>query len=354
MDSIDLKQIRCFVAAYEEGSFSRAAAREHCTQPGLSLHMQRLEATLSQPLFHRTARGVTPTVAGRQFYASCTEVLDAIKSAKQRMMDLSGSIAGSIRIGLPPALFKGALSWMLPGYMQAHPYVNVALFEGIVGGSFPQRLVTGEIEAAVVTAIPSHLGLKTSHFFSDQLVLVTNPGRGPGQKRKQRSPMPVSARDLAKRKLVLPSKQHTLRQIMDGVVRLGEGGSGRIVEIDGVLGKLDLVRHTDWATILPSIAVADEAKQQTLYADPICEPDLWLEYFLIYPTHAVLSTACRDFLRQLKETLEHNRPAPAPRMAAPDGSAETVAPTRVAPVRPRVAGARVRPSRRRATDAHHR
>ena len=34
MDSIDLKQIRCFVAAYEEGSLSKAALREHCTQPG--------------------------------------------------------------------------------------------------------------------------------------------------------------------------------------------------------------------------------------------------------------------------------------------------------------------------------
>ena len=43
---MDLKQIRCFVAAYEEGSFSKAARREHCTQPGLSVYVQRLEAML--------------------------------------------------------------------------------------------------------------------------------------------------------------------------------------------------------------------------------------------------------------------------------------------------------------------
>ncbi len=43
IDSLDLKQIRCFVAAYEEGSFSKAALREHCTQPGLSVYIQRLE-----------------------------------------------------------------------------------------------------------------------------------------------------------------------------------------------------------------------------------------------------------------------------------------------------------------------
>ena len=51
--SMDLKQIRCFVAAYEEGSFSKAALREHCTQPGLSVYIQRLETMLAHRLFDR-------------------------------------------------------------------------------------------------------------------------------------------------------------------------------------------------------------------------------------------------------------------------------------------------------------
>src|SRR5260370_31578041 len=56
IDSLDLKQIRCFVAAYEEGSFSKAALREHCTQPGLSVYIQRLEHMLAHRLFDRKAR----------------------------------------------------------------------------------------------------------------------------------------------------------------------------------------------------------------------------------------------------------------------------------------------------------
>src|SRR5579864_9700026 len=86
---MDLKQIRCFVAAYEEGSFSKAALREHCTQPGLSVYIQRLETMLAHRLFDRKARGVTPTIAGRHFYACCADVLKSVSIAKQRMLDMA-------------------------------------------------------------------------------------------------------------------------------------------------------------------------------------------------------------------------------------------------------------------------
>jgi len=313
MENIDLRQMRLFVAAYEEGSFSQAAQREHCTQPGLSLQMSQLETALAQQLFHRTARGVTPTVAGQQFYAACVEVLESFKSAKQKMLDLSGNPAGAIRIALPPALCKGALSWMLPEYMRTHPFINVGIQEGIVSNLLSERLLSGELEAAVFTAIPEHLGLKTTHFFTDRLVLVTTQRRVRGRKRPVRMGEPVPVRELAKMKLVLPSQHHSLRQIVDRVARLADGGSGQIVEMDGVLGKLDLVRNTDWATVLPSIAVADDLGRGILHVQPITQPDLWLEYYLVHPTRSILSAACRDFLQQLKTALQRNRPAaPAP------------------------------------------
>ena len=54
---MDLRQVRYFVAVYEEGSFSRAAVRENCTQPGLSVQVAQLETMLEQRLFDRNPRG---------------------------------------------------------------------------------------------------------------------------------------------------------------------------------------------------------------------------------------------------------------------------------------------------------
>jgi DNA-binding transcriptional LysR family regulator len=297
---MDLKQIRCFVAAYEEGSFSKAALREHCTQPGLSVYIQRLETMLAHRLFDRRARGVTPTIAGRHFYSCCADVLKTVSIAKQRMLDMAGNVATGINVGVSPTVFKGVLPWMLPDYLSAHPYVDVRLAEAY-SGTLTDWVVAGEVEVAIVTKPPVHLGLEATHFFRDRLVLVT---RRTGTPQKERRPRRRRASELQKLKLILPSPRHSLRQVIEAAaVRLGATASGRILEIDGMLGTLELVRNSDWATVVASIAVADEVKQGRLVAEPIYGPELWLDFYLIHTKDVLLSSACRDFLHCLRETL---------------------------------------------------
>ena len=308
IDSLDLKQIRCFVAAYEEGSFSKAALREHCTQPGLSVYIQRLESMLAHRLFDRRARGVTPTIAGRHFYVCCADVLKTVSVAKQRMHDMAGNVATDINVGVSPTLFKGVLPWMLPDYLTAHPYVDVRLAEAY-SGTLTDWVVSGEVQVAIVTKPPVHFGLEATHFFRDRLVLVS---RGSGTRQKGRRPRRSSA-ELQDLKLILPSPRHSLRQVIEAAaVRLASKGSGRILEIDGMLGTLELVRNSDWATVVASIAVMDEVKQGRLLAEPIYGPELWLDFYLIRTKDRLLSPACQDFLHWLRETLTRVAKAQGP------------------------------------------
>ncbi|HLK34377.1 MAG TPA: LysR family transcriptional regulator [Terriglobales bacterium] len=295
-----MKQIRCFVAAYEEGSFSKAAQREHCTQPGLSVYIQRLETLLTHRLFDRQARGVTPTIAGRRFYGYCTDVLRTVGIARQQMLEMAGSFATQINLGVPPTLFKGAVYRMLPDYMIAHPFVEVRLAEAY-SGTLTEWVVSGEVEAAIVTRPPLHLGLESVHFFRDRLVLASR-GRVAGKRQHVR---PRAASELNKLKLILPSPRHSLRQIVENAaVQLGSSGSGRILEIDGMLGTLEMVRNSDWSTVVGSTAVMQDVKQGRLVAEPIYGPELWLDFYLIRTKDALPSVACQDFLDRLKATLD--------------------------------------------------
>ena len=299
MEVMDLKQIRCFVAAYEEGSFSKAALRENCTQPGLSIYIQCLETTLAHRLFDRRARGVTPTIAGRHFYACCVEILKSVGAARQRMLDMAGSVATQINIGISPTLSKGVLPLMLPQYMAAHPYVNVRFAEAY-SGTLAEWVVSGEVEVAIVTRPAAHLGLETSHFVRDRLVLVTRPEYKIGTKRRT---LRRSTSELASLHLILPSARHSLRQVIDAVVRLDETSPGRIIEIDGMLSTLELVRKSDWATVVGSLAVADDVRHRRLVAHHIYAPELWLDFYLIRNKSSLLSVACQEFLHRLKEAV---------------------------------------------------
>src|SRR5690349_660533 len=62
---MNLRQLECFVAVVDEGSFTRAARRIGITQPSLSQHIRALETELDGALFNRLPRAVSLTPAGR-------------------------------------------------------------------------------------------------------------------------------------------------------------------------------------------------------------------------------------------------------------------------------------------------
>jgi len=58
---VDLRALRYFVAAFEEGSVTAAARRCAISQPSITAALQGLEASLGVRLFARTRQGLAPT-----------------------------------------------------------------------------------------------------------------------------------------------------------------------------------------------------------------------------------------------------------------------------------------------------
>jgi LysR family transcriptional regulator, nitrogen assimilation regulatory protein len=223
-----------------------------------------------------------------------------MKAAQQRMVDIGDCFTGVINLGFPPSIFKSALPLMLADYVEAHPFVDFRLAEAY-SGTLTDWVISGEIDAAIVTKPPTNLGLDIVHFFRDRLVLVTRKGALPTP--EGRTSRGFGIADLQKLKLILPSPRHSLRQVIEDSIPLNSSAFGKILEIDGMVGTLELVQKSDWTTIAAESAVVGEVKAGRLDSHPISEPELWHDLFLIQHRENVLPPVSKDFLDNLRKIL---------------------------------------------------
>jgi DNA-binding transcriptional LysR family regulator len=296
---LDLRQIRSFIAVYEEGSINRAAARLHCAQPSLSLQLRNLEESLSIKLFERHARGARPTAAARRFYEHCTAILGEVKNAEQHMLAWSREIAGALTVGLIPTVTKSVLPQVLPDYTERLPNVDIRVVEAF-SGTLTDWVVSGELDFAIVTKPPRHEGLSLRALSAEPMALVS------GAKSELSHLTPVSLPKLPPIKLVLPSQQHSLRGMIEDYIRVGSIAIERLLEIDGLYGALEFVHKSDWSAILPVTTVIGDIASSKFVINPIVEPATKVEYYLIHQTQRPLLHASRKLVGQLEDALKRS------------------------------------------------
>ena len=97
---MELRQLRYFAAAVEEGTISAAARKLHLSQPPLSMQIRELEEELGTILFERGARQIVLTDSGRALYRYASEMLELERDAREDLKSFSQGRAGSVRVGL--------------------------------------------------------------------------------------------------------------------------------------------------------------------------------------------------------------------------------------------------------------
>ncbi|HEY3711854.1 MAG TPA: LysR family transcriptional regulator [Amycolatopsis sp.] len=140
----ELRQLRYFVAAADETSFTRAAAGLHVAQQSLSQQITVLERILGTKLFDRDGRGARLTPAGEVFLPEARAVLDRAEEAVATLARAVRGEIGTLRLAflastanylLPPVV--RAARDQLPGLTLSTAEVSIAeLVEGLRAGRF--------------------------------------------------------------------------------------------------------------------------------------------------------------------------------------------------------------------------
>ncbi|MET9604854.1 LysR substrate-binding domain-containing protein [Streptomyces sp. NPDC006512] len=148
---MELRQLHYFVTVVEDGGFTRAAARLHLSQPGLSAQIRRLERELGQPLLDRSGRAVTPTEVGRAVLPYARAALAAVDAVRQTVDEYTGLLRGRVTLGLVSGATGHAfdVASFLADFHDAHPAVEISLVED-TSERMQAALMAGELDLALL------------------------------------------------------------------------------------------------------------------------------------------------------------------------------------------------------------
>jgi DNA-binding transcriptional LysR family regulator len=125
--ALELQQLRQVIALAEHGSFVRAAAALHISQPALSRSIQNLERQFGSELFLRSSGGIVPTDLGRLYIERARDLLRMADELDREAVTHGALRAGRVAVGGGPFPAESFLGPAAVRFIEQFPRVSVQL-----------------------------------------------------------------------------------------------------------------------------------------------------------------------------------------------------------------------------------
>lgn len=286
---MDLTRLRYFVSVVENGSFSRAAAALHMSQPALSRQVLLLEEEVGQRLLVRNGRGASANEAGLALLAHARGIFELADKARADMRERQASPRGRVTVGLPPRVAQVLSADLVQQFRQHYPDATVTIVEAL-SIRLREWLVAGTLDMAILFDPPPSPQLAEETLGREPLLLF-----GP-------KPLPrrVKLAELSTLPLVMPSGPNALRQLLEAHTRPRGLALDLVAEVDSVLTVLSLVARGVAYTVLPASARQLWTFPQPLYEAPIVSPAMRNRVVLAIPKARPTSQTQRRAVELLK------------------------------------------------------
>lgn len=153
LDAVSLDQLRAFIAAVDEGSFSAAGRKLYRAQSAVSGWIGGLEAQLDVVLFDRTARFPKLTPAGVLLLADARNVAAGVDAMKARAKLMAGGLEAELSVVVDVFFPVETVAAAVKAFAKRFPLTPLRLFVEGLGAAY-QPVLDERCSLGILAPLP--------------------------------------------------------------------------------------------------------------------------------------------------------------------------------------------------------
>jgi LysR family transcriptional regulator, cyn operon transcriptional activator len=247
-----LRHVRYLKAVADHGSFTRAAAALHVSQPALSQQIREFEARMGVQLLDRSGRTMRPTDAGEAYLRHVRRALDELEAGGRAIHDVQDLSSGALRLGFTPSLAIYLLGPLIGRYRDCFPGIVLTITEmaqeemelALGVDALDVGLAFSDVHAEDIEWLPLH---------TERLSLIVGQGHPAANGDRE-----MDASALAVEPLALLGPAFATRGMVDRYLRSNGVHPHVAVEANSIAAIVEIVRFAGLATILPQTVAQEQ------------------------------------------------------------------------------------------------
>src|SRR6201997_3441935 len=165
LDGVSLDQLRTFIAAVDEGSFSGAARKLLRAQSVVSETVGNLEDQIGVPLFDRSGRYPKLTPAGVVLLADARSIITGVDLLKARAKGMAVGLEPELSVVVDVFYPIDAITQVAREFRQQYPGVALRIFVEARGSAI-QPVIDGRCSVGIIGSLPVVPGTLTNERLS--------------------------------------------------------------------------------------------------------------------------------------------------------------------------------------------
>jgi DNA-binding transcriptional LysR family regulator len=176
LDGMSMDQLRTFIAAADEGSFSAAGRKLRRAQSVVSTTLANLEQQVGFALFDRSGRFPQLTEAGQALLAQARLAAAGMDAFKARARTLAEGLEPELAVAVDVMFPIAALTAAVEAFHRAFPATPLRLYVEALGAVL-QPLLAGNCRVAIIGSLPEvPQGCASEFLISVPALAVVAPG----------------------------------------------------------------------------------------------------------------------------------------------------------------------------------